>query len=252
MRGIILKETDILKDALNGIIDKKPMTTLRILTKYYLGKGYTNEDVEIKIDKYMKEYYNGYKPSKWKEIIRQLIKSVSNYSSYSMCDIDQISVSENEWNSIISLNNKQLEKLAFVLLIYCKINKMKNSECENKINQKISDILTEAGLQRTEENKALLNKLYKINYISIGLSCNSTSIKLNYIEDNGNIKIVVDNFTNVITYYDEYKNNKKYTTCECCRKRIVQNSKRPIKYCPKCAKKMNIEMTQKRRKIKNV
>ena len=229
MRGVILKETEILKEALNGIIDKKPMSTLRVLTKYYLGNGITKEEIEVKLDTYMKEYYKGYKPSKWKDLINQLVKSVSNYNSYAMCDVDSIYVTENEWFSIISLNNKQLEKLAFILLVYCKINKIKNPDCDNKINQKLSDLLTEAGLQRTDESKLLLNKLYSLGFISIGLSCNSTSIKLNYIEDDGKIKIIIDNFINVVSYYDEYKNNKKYIACECCKKRIISGKTKPIK-----------------------
>ena len=167
MRGVILKETEILKDALNGIIDKKPMSTLRVLTKYYLGNGITKEEIEVELDTYMKEYYKGYKPSKWKDLINQLVKSVSNYNSYAMCDVDSIYVTENEWFSIISLNNKQLEKLAFILLVYCKINKIKNPDCDNKINQNLTDILTESGIRMTDENKLLLNYLYKINYILI-------------------------------------------------------------------------------------
>lgn len=248
MRGVILKETEILKEALNGIIDKKPMSTLRVLTKYYLGNGITKEEIEVELDTYMKEYYKGYKPSKWKDLINQLVKSVSNYNSYAMCDVDSIYVTENEWFSIISLNNKQLEKLAFILLVYCKINKIKNPDCDNKINQKLSDLLTEAGLQRTDESKLLLNKLYNLGFISIGLSCNSTSIKLNYIEDDGKIKIIIDNFINVVSYYDEYKNNKKYIACECCKKRIISGKTKPIKYCNKCAKKVdNINRNTRKR-----
>ena len=169
MRGVILKETEILKDALNGIIDKKPMSTLRVLTKYYLGNGITKEEIEVELDTYMKEYYKGYKPSKWKDLINQLVKSVSNYNSYAMCDVDSIYVTENEWFSIISLNNKQLEKLAFILLVYCKINKIKNPDCDNKINQNLTDILNESGIRMTDENKLLLNYLYKINYIVLVL-----------------------------------------------------------------------------------
>ena len=35
------------------------------------------------------------------------------------------------------------------------------------------------------------------------------------------------------TIYEEYKNGKKYTECECCKKRIISKTK-PKKYCPKC------------------
>lgn len=250
MRGVILKETDILKNALNGEMEKKPMSTLRILAKYYFNNGDTKEEVEDKLNKYMKVNYKSYSPSKWKDLISQLVKSVEKYKTYKMIDVDEVNITENEWFSIIALNDKQLEKLAFILLVYCKINKIKNPTCDNKINNTFTDIFEECGFRMTNEIKLLLNELYKLNYISIGLSCNSTSIKINYIEENeNNIKFTIDNFKNVITYYEEYKNGKKYTECECCRKRIISKTK-PKKYCPKCAKEVKIKQTIDGRKSK--
>lgn len=250
MRGVILKETDILKNALNGEMEKKPMSTLRILAKYYFNNGDTKEEVEDKLNKYMKVNYKSYSPSKWKDLISQLVKSVEKYKTYKMIDVDEVNITENEWFSITALNNKQLEKLAFILLVYCKINKIKNPTCDNKINNTFTDIFEECGFRMTNEIKLLLNELYKLNYISIGLSCNSTSIKINYIEENeNNIKFTIDNFKNVITYYEEYKNGKKYMECECCKKRVIQKTHN-VKYCPKCAKEMNIENTKKRKSLK--
>ena len=63
MRGVILKETDILKNALNGEMEKKPMSTLRILAKYYFNNGDTKEEVEDKLNKDMKENDISYSPS---------------------------------------------------------------------------------------------------------------------------------------------------------------------------------------------
>ena len=249
MRGVILKETDILKNALNGEMEKKPMSTLRILAKYYFNNGDTKEEVEDKLNKYMKVNYKSYSPSKWKDLLNQLVKSVEKYKNYKMIDVDKVNITENEWFSIIALNNKQLEKLAFILLVYCKINKIKNPTCDNKINNTFSDIFRECGFRVTNETKLLFNELYKLNYISIGLSCNSTSIKINYIEENeNNIKFTIDNFENVITYYEEYKNGKKYIECECCKKRIISKTK-PKKYCLKCAKEINRNKTKDRMKI---
>ena len=246
MRGVILKETDILKNALNGEMEKKPMSTLRILAKYYFNNGDTKGEVEDKLNKYMKENYKSYSPSKWKDLINQLVKSVEKYKTYKMIDVDEVNITENEWFSITSLNNKQLEKLAFILLVYCKINKIKNPTCDNKINNTFSDIFKECGFRATDETKLLLNSLYKLNYISIGMSCNSTSIKINYIEENeNNIKFTIDNFENVITYYEEYKNGKKYIECECCKKRVIQKTHN-VKYCPKCKKEIELEMTKER------
>ena len=250
MRGVILKETDILKNALNGEMEKKPMSTLRILAKYYFNNGDTKEEVEDKLNKYMKENYKSYSPSKWKDLISQLVKSVEKYKTYKMIDVDEVNITENEWFSIIALNNKQLEKLAFILLVYCKINKIKNPTCDNKINNTFTDIFRECGFRVTNETKLLLNELYKLNYISIGLSCNSTSIRINYIEENeDNIKFTIDNFKNVITYYEEYKNGKKYIECECCKKRVMQKTHN-VKYCPKCAKEIKQKQINKYKKTK--
>ena len=250
MRGVILKETDILKNASNGEMEKKPMTTLRVLAKYYFGNGDSKEAIGDKLNKYMKENYKGYTPSKWKDLISQLVKSVEKYKTYKMVDVDEVNITENEWFNIIALNNKQLEKLAFILLVYCKINKIKNPTCDNKINNTFTDIFKECGFRVTDETKLLLNSLYKLNYISIGMSCNSTSIKINYIEENeDNIKFTIDNFENVITYYEEHKNGKKYTECECCRKRIISRTK-PKKYCPKCLKIKQSEWEKKSKKAK--
>ena len=250
MRGVILKETDILKNALNGEMEKKPMSTLRILAKYYFNNGDTKEEVEDKLNKYMKVNYKSYSPSKWKDLLNQLVKSVEKYKNYKMIDVDEVNITENEWFSIITLNDKQLEKLAFILLVYCKINKIKNPACDNKINNTFTDIFKECGFRVTNEVKLLLNELYKLNYISIGLSCNSTSIKINYIEDNeNNIKFTIDNFENVITYYEEYKNGKKYIECECCKKRVMQKTHN-VKYCPKCAKEIKQKQINKYKKTK--
>lgn len=246
MRGVILKETDILKNALNGEMEKKPMSTLRILAKYYFNNGDTKEEVEDKLNKYMKVNYKSYSPSKWKDLINQLVKSVEKYKTYKMIDVDEVNITENEWFSITALNNKQLEKLAFILLVYCKINKIKNPTCDNKINNNFSDIFKECGFRVTNETKLLLNELYKINYISIGMSCNSTSIRINYVEENeDNIKFTIRNFENVITYYEEYKNDKKYVECQKCGKRVLKKAHN-VKYCSKCRKEIETEETKER------
>ena len=254
MRGVILKETDILKNALNGEMESKPMTTLRILTKYYFGNGDSKEVIEDKLNKYMKVNYKSYSPSKWKDLINQLVKSVEKYKTYKMIDVDEVNITENEWFSITSLNNKQLEKLAFILLVYCKINKIKNPTCDNKINNTFTDILKEASVGSKLDNmqqRLLFNELYKLNYISIGMSCNSTSIRINYIEENeDNIKFTIDEFSRVITYYEEYKNGKAYVRCQECNKRVEQKSKKPVKYCKECAKKIKVKQNKEYRNDK--
>lgn len=247
MRGIVLKESEILDKALRGEIDKKTMFTLRVLAKFYFIEGNNKEEVEIKLNEYMKQYYSGYKPSKWKDILNQLVKSVSKLDTYELQDVDKISITENEWNSIIKLEKKQLQKLAFILLVYCKVHNEKNKSHNNRINNNFTDIFYEAHIKMIDENKLLFTELKKLGYIDTSLVCDSTMITINYCDYDSEDKFIIDNFINVISYYDEYINNKKYISCEVCKKRVIQSSKRPIKYCNKCAIKMNIINTNRKK-----
>lgn len=239
MRGIILKESEILDNALKGEIDKKTMFTLRVLSKFYFIQGNNKEQVEIKLNEYMKKYYSGYKPSKWKDILNQLVKSVSKLDTYELQDVESISITENEWDNIVKLEKKQLQKLAFILLVYCKINNIKNKDSKNRVNQNFTDIFYEAHIKMIEENKLLFTELKRIGYIDTSLVCDSTTITINYCDYNNKTKFVIDNFINVISYYDEYINNKKYISCEVCKKRVIQSKTKPIKYCNRCAKKVD-------------
>lgn len=251
MRGIILKESEILDKALKGEIDKKTMFTLRVLTKFYFMEGNSKEQIEIKLNEYMKRYYSGYKPSKWKDILNQLVKSVSKLDTYELQDVDSVSITVNEWNSILKLEKKQLQKLAFILLVYCKINNEKNKDSKNRVNQNISDILTEVGLQRTNGSKLLFTELKKLGYIDTSLVCDSTTITIKYCDYNSKTKFVIDNFINVISYYDEYTNNKKYISCEVCKKRVIQKANN-FKYCNKCANKIKQQqINELKRKNRN-
>lgn len=251
MRGIILKESEILDKALKGEIDKKTMFTLRVLTKFYFIEGNSKEQVENKLNEYMKKYYSGYKPSKWKDILNQLVKSVSKLDTYELQDVDNISITENEWNSILRLEKKQLQKLAFVLLIYCKINNEKSNESKNRVNQNFTDIFYEAHIKMIEENKLLLTELKRLGYIDTSLVCDSTTITVKYCDYNSGIKFIIDNFINVISYYDEYTNNKKYISCEICKKRVVQKANN-FKYCNKCANKIKQQqINELKRKNRN-
>lgn len=249
MRGVILSETNVLNRLLKDKeIDRKPMESLRIMAKYYLGEGKTKDETFVLLDLFMRENYGSYKPSKWNDLIKQLVKSVSKYNNFILVDVDKIEITENEWECIMSLDNKVLERLAFILLVYQKINTIKNPESKGWINNTFSDIFREAEIGYTgKDQRLLLYELFKKQYILQKGSCDATSLKINYIDLESETKIVINNFENVISYYDEYKNNVKYIKCEVCKKRIERKIHN-IKYCAKCAKRINIANTIKNKK----
>ena len=255
MKGVVLNELDILNNILYNdyIEEKRPLSCLRILGKYYLGQGLNRDETYSKLNEYMSKNYKGYSENNWYGKINGLIKNLENYNNYDVVNVDKIVITEYEWNKIIKLNDKQLERVAFILLVYQKIRKFKNKNNDGWISNTITDIFREASVTLKKEEKGkLLHKLYKKEYISIKNSCDSNGIKINYINTESKDKIIIDNFINVISYYYEYKNNEKWKECSVCRKRFkLKSSNSNQKYCYKCAKKIS-NLQKNEWKAKNV
>lgn len=243
MRGVILRETDILNRALKGEFEKKPLDTIRILAKYYLGQNKNIDDVIVQINEYMEKFYSGFKPSKWKDRIENIVKTTHKTNNFNLIDIDKIDIYESEWENIIALNDRQLEKLAFTLLVYQKINEIKSPDSNGWINNNLTDIFTEASLTGGKdyyEKKLLFNELYNLQYIKQKNTVDATSLQVNFreLDKEEKVKFVVDNLSYAITYYYEHRDGVFYTCCEECNKRIIKKNNK-TKYCNKCAKEAN-------------
>ena len=250
MRGVILKESEILKDALGcGIVNKKPVITLGILARYYFNEIINNEEAEdmklVKVEvfnrlySFMRGNYEDYKPGKWSSVINKTIDIYKdNVDKWALIDVNKIYITENEWKSICALNNNVLERISFIMLVYQKVNIIKNPNSNGWINTDIHDIFREAKVTLKGDDKIFkVNDLYNKGYISQANNCANTALKLEYIDTNSENKIHIDNFNNVISYYYEYRDKKKYRICKECGIRFEDNkSKSRSKYCRKCAK----------------
>ncbi|NRU52539.1 hypothetical protein [Clostridium beijerinckii] len=249
MLGLIVNEKIICEKALaDKYIEGKPMKIIRLIIKKYLNEKLTKEQVFEKVDNFMKEIYKDkYNKSYWKKVISDSINTVSKYNNYNLINIEKIDIYKEELDIIESLNDIRLEKLAFVLLIYAKINKIINPTSDGRININLAYIFKESKLV---SDKKLLHKLVDIQYILTSKICDSTTMKINYINEEGEVRLTVFNLNdlNPITYYLEYKLNETYNNCEICASRFKQKSKKPRKYCNKCAKEIDKEKAKERMK----
>lgn len=248
MRGVIINELEIYNKAIqNNELSDKPLETLRILAKGYFRDGMDKDQILDKLHKFMINNYVGYKQTKWQRILEDLIKTVSKYESFELLNVDGIFITKGEWDNILALDNMFLEKLAFIMLIYQKINIIKNPKSNGWINNCISDIFREAKVGYTgDEQKRLLYNLYDNKYILMKNVCDANSIKINYIDNESEKYISIDNFENVISYYLKFKNKEKRKYCEHCGKLLKTDGK--TKYCPKCAKEIDREKAKERMK----
>lgn len=248
MRGVILNELDILNNILeNDYMDnKKPLSCLRILCKYYFKKGLNKEEILKKLDKYMSKNYNGYNEDNWYGKLKGLIKTVQKYNNFEIINVNEISITEYEWNKILELNDKQLERVAFILLVYQKINQIKNPNSNGWINQTLTDIFSESIIRANNIEKGrILHKLYSLKYIEQKNTCDATELKLKHTYNSSNVKININNFNNVISYYYEYRNNERWKECNVCGKRFkMNNNDYSSMYCGKCRKIIKNELSK--------
>ncbi|WP_252225014.1 MULTISPECIES: hypothetical protein [unclassified Clostridium] len=254
MLGLIVNEKEVCEKALyKKIIDKKPMKVIRLIIKKYLSEGLSKEEIYIKVSDFLEEIYKDkFNKSYWKKVVDGAIGTVSKYNNYNLVDIEKIEIYKEELENIEALNDIKLEKLAFILLVYAKINKIINPLSDGRINIKLSCIFKESILSVNKE-KILLHKLVELKYLLTNTTCDSTTIKINYMKNDGDVSLIVENLKdlNAITYYLEYRLNYKYKMCEVknCRERFkLKSPNSPQTYCNKCAKKIELEKHRERNK----
>lgn len=253
MRGVITDEYKILEETLNGEI-KNVMNSQNILIKKCIEDDMSKEATTEFVLQYLKKIIKNYSIKKNRD---NIINSYSHYkkNNKNIIKIKNVDITENEWNNIIQLNNENLERIAFIMLIYEKINEHITPECNGWINISGSNIFRESIKNHKityNDFLLLLNKLLKLEYISQKNSNASTAIHINYLES-GNVKFKIEDFENVISYYDENRYGIVFSKCKECGIRIEQNSKKQKLYCKRCAKKIRNEMNKENmKKYRNV
>ena len=248
MLGLILNETEIVNKTLIGGLDlpSKPSKVIRMIIKNMIINNNSDNDIKELVSKLLeKNYGKNYNKNYWSKYIDSTIKSLKKKEN-KMIDVDKVNIYKEELETIKSLNDIRLEKLAFILLVYCKINKQVNPLINNKINIALTNILFESLIKRDDNSKILLNKLYKKEFIHQGNSCDGTAIQILYIRNEGEIEFTIDDLRDYqpITWYLEYRQGIKYKKCEKCGKRfeVKSNKNTSQKKCFTCQKKYEKEI----------
>jgi hypothetical protein len=258
MLGVVINETEIINDALEGKFDEdNVIVVLNLLLKHYYLNGMQDKlQLREQLLNFLKNYYKGYKRAKWEEttskIVDRNLKLIKkNKIEVRMINIKEIPITEIELSIIKNLNNISLEKLAFVMLVYAKISNIIMNSGEGWIKQSCSTICKEAKVNlKGREKEEIFNDLYSMGYIEQRKNNAKTNLKICYIDhsEEPSIGMTIGNFDGVVYQYLIAK-GEKWKQCECCGKWVklkTANSKQ--KYCKTCAKIENIKRTQENRK----
>lgn len=216
------------------VIDRKPTRTLTILIKYFKNMGLTDEEIYNELVDHMTDAYDGFTEDDWRDKILDLI-AIYTTEEHVLLDINAIHITESEMARIEEAKNEVLERILFVMLVYCKVKQAMRNHDSNWITEDMKEICGEAKVARSMEKQAeLFRQLMQMGYFNMSRKIGSLSKELLYVDNTSPVAITITSFDDFILDYHIYK-GKKVINCKECGKRVMAKG-RNSKYCAECAK----------------
>lgn len=232
---IILNEAKYAEECLeNGTIDKKPFNTLSILAKYYYHKhGYRKKKIVELLSGFMSKYYPNYNVDKhsWNETIKRIAANAGKFKLY---EIDGISITEAQMETIQSIKNAQLERLAFTLLCLAKWGNLRNENNNGWVSRDAKEIFTLARVGGSSESRDYrINDLMRMGLVELPKKNTNMSIRVTYINDKSEELLLISDFRELGYEYLNYK-GAHLIRCVECGILMRDNKYHNKKYCKKC------------------
>ena len=144
---IVLNEKEYAENCLaKRSLGENPYYSLSVLAKYYYHfLGYRKKRIVILLTDFVSKYYPLYSLSKimWDENIEKMAKNAGKCPLY---QIDGVSITVKEMETIKGIHNKVLERLAFTMLCLAKLGDMKNPKNKGWVNYNAKDIFNLARI----------------------------------------------------------------------------------------------------------
>ena len=225
---------------------KYPKNDVKLLLRHFTLMGLDNDSVVYCTSEFMNNHSNI--KANWKnEVVKchneLLTKSILTKP---LSNVEKVIITKSEIEQILSLNDDKLEKVAFGLLVYCKIwgsMNGKSDSCWVRIDNTCEfyrDIQYSTNSKTREIN---INKLLNAGLIEIPRKTGSVDIKLNYVDNDSETAIEITSFDDFILDLLKYK-GIKIINCKECGIRVIAKGNKSM-YCNDCAKNKKRESTRK-------
>jgi hypothetical protein len=185
----------------------------------------------------------------------KLKRAISHAKRYKLRFPDFIEISRSELDLIKSINNYKYEKIIFCMLVCGKYFK---THPANKIvkdyiyremlfnNQKIKDIFRIADIRMTIEEWNKAKHELTLMCVLAPTITNANKFGLGFKEDDSECVMTINDFRNIIGYYQEYC-GESMINCEKCGVLMTKKGHNH-KYCPCCWEKEQKELWRKNSK----
>lgn len=262
----IINERKFIDEILSeGYLDRA--NTQKILGKlakhFYWDLGYKETRTVKALDAFMKEHYPGYHDRSlsiqwgrgmysfgWEKTFKRLYR---NATKTKICEADGIWITKAELEKIAELNNKVLERLAFVVLCYAKLYHLRNPNATGWIySNKYPEMFKQGRIRASVCNRIImLAKLCDAGYLyEYQMPARDLLEKMNtfkqeehrkrmfdyrvtFMNDDSENVIFIDDWRELGYYYRRYK-GENIITCAKCGRLTRGNKNGTKKYCKVC------------------
>lgn len=232
---IILNEREYAENCLkeNVIDSKKPFRTLSILAKYYYNEGYRRKKISKLLIEFMDKNLPCYNFSK--TVLEDAVEKIAkNAGKYRLHEINNISVTSTELNTISKINGKVLKRLAFTLLCLAKLGNMRNDKNNGWVNNPVKEVFSLARIScKSTDRYKYLNKLYQDGLLEFPKRLENLSCRVTFINLDGENVLSISDFRELGYEYMNYL-GENFTKCQECGRLIKNNKYQNRKYCFDC------------------
>lgn len=209
-----------------------------ILVKYWKSIGLEEVEIKNKLRSFMGKFQDLFNDS----IINYKLNSAMKVGmKYDLLTAICVDITQDEIDQILLLEEKELQKMMFVLLFVWKFR------CQPKrFKLTNTDLMSLSGVK--VNNNTFWDYMHKItqkNLVTMVGYKNKSYYQVNMVSD-GDTVLHIDKFDNVIYYFMHIIEPEKYPLCAKCNTpfSLINNSQ---KYCSTCAK----EVENENHKIRN-
>lgn len=224
---------------------------LCILAKYFKYIGKNRTQIRKNLQDFCIKFGQEYSEVLFRDRIEGAIKQSQKYGLRIPIDVN---ITENELEIIKNIGDYKRQKILFVMLVVAKYFKYTDARSQDKrkkvndnfyVNENFNDILELANvnIQRLER-RDIFYDLYQSKLIYMDMNRrNDIYYKINFIDDDSDIVIIVNDIENIIKFYPVY--------CEKCGK-VIENKSKRHNYCENCYKEYRKDVNrQNMRRIRD-
>lgn len=242
--NIVLREDEWVEKMMSErSLGKNPVETLRRVARYYIDRGYSRKDVMKSVELFLLRCNPNASIPLWYDNMERAIKAAWKRPAV---NIESITISRDEMDTINKVSGKQARRLAFTLLCLSKYWNIVRGKDDGWVNSDDNDIMRMANISTSlKRQSALYHDLRQAGLVEFSKQVDNTHVRVCF-GDQGEPLAEISDFRN-LGYRYLMMNGENFFECENCglvtKIKSADGRIRKQKYCPKCANDIHIKQT---------